>query len=292
MSARAKPECVWPVAATLGEGPIWSAADNALWFVDIKKALVHRFDPSDGEHRTFGVGDAPSFLVPCTSGGFVIGLKSGLHRFDPGNGDCTPLLEVEPDKPGNRLNDAAVDRFGRLWFGTMDDGEVEPSGALYRFDRLGLTCVDPGYVVTNGPAICPDGRTLYHTDTFGRVIYAFDLAADGHVSNKRAFVRIEEGAGYPDGPAVDSEGCVWTGLFGGWAVRRYAPDGTLLRTIDFPCANVTKVAFGGGDSRTVYATTARMGLSERDLASQPLAGGLFSFRSDVPGLPQYEVAHV
>ena len=285
-------ECVWPIATTLGEGPVWPAAEKALWFVDIKKALVHRFDPSAGKHRSYAVGEAPSFLMPCASGNFLIGLKSGLHRFDPGNGACTPLLEVELDKPGNRLNDGAVDRFGRLWFGSMDDAEAEPSGALYRFDERGLSCVDPGYVVTNGPAICPEGRTLYHTDTLGGVIYAFALDPDGRLSNKRVFVRIEEGAGYPDGPTVDSEGCVWTGLFRGWAVRRYAPDGTLMQTVRFPCANVTKIAFGGDDLRTVYATTARMGLSEEDLASQPLAGGLFSFRSDVPGLPQCEVAHV
>jgi D-xylonolactonase len=292
MSALFQPECVWPVAAMLAEGPIWLTGDKALWFVDIKKALVHRFDPSDGEHRSYMVGEAPSFLVPCASGSFLLGLKSGLHRFDPRNGDFTPLLEVEPHKPDNRLNDGAVDRFGRLWFGSMDDRETEPSGALYRFDEQGLACVDAGYVVTNGPATCPEGRTLYHTDTLGGVIYAFDLAADGRISNKRVFVRIEESAGHPDGPTVDSEGCVWTGLFGGGAVRRYAPDGTLLRTVDFPCTNVTKIAFGGDDLCTVYATTARMGLSEQGLASQPSAGGLFSFKSDVPGLPQYAVAHV
>ena len=286
------PECIWPVGAILGEGPVWSAKEKALWFVDIKSARVHRFEPASGVHRSFEVGAGPSFLAPCRSGGFILGLKSGLHRFDPESGECVPIRQVEPERPGNRLNDCAVDQFGRLWFGSMDDAEEEPSGCLYRFDREDLSAVDEGYIVTNGPALCPESRTLYHTDTLGRIIYAFDLAEDGAISNKRIFARIEEGAGYPDGPTVDSEGCIWTGLFGGWGVRRYAPDGTLLQEVRFPCANVTKIAFGGDDLQTIFATTARKGLSTEELADQPLAGGLFAFRSDVPGLPQYEVAHV
>jgi xylono-1,5-lactonase len=292
MSRGPEPQCVWPVAATLGEGPVWAAAEQALWFVDIKSARVHRFDSAGGDHRSYEVGEAPSFLLPCRSGGFLLGLKSGLHRLDPESGEVTPLQDVEADKPGNRLNDGAVDGVGRVWFGSMDDAEREPSGSLYRFDKRGLALVETGYVITNGPAFCPQNRTLYHTDTLGRVIHAFDLSSTGGVSNKRVFVTIEGSAGFPDGSTVDSEGCVWTALFGGWGVRRYSSDGELLQEIRFPCSNVTKIAFGGTDLRTVYATTARKGLSAEDLASQPLAGGLFSFRTDIPGLPQRAVAFI
>lgn len=290
--SEALPQCVWPVGAVLGEGPVWSRAEQALWFVDIKSARVHRFDAASGDHRTFDVGAAPSFLAPCRSGGFVLGLKGGLHLFDPRSGSCTLLHEVEPDLPGNRLNDGAVDGQGRLWFGSMDDNEAAPSGSLYRFDDRGIARIDTGYVITNGPAFSPDGRTLYHTDTLKRAIYAFDLEQDGSVSNKRIFVEIEDGAGYPDGPVVDSEGCLWTALFGGWAVRRYGAHGELLQEVRFACANITKIAFGGHDLCTAYVTTARKGLSAAELAAQPLAGGLFTFKSEVPGLAQVEVAHV
>lgn len=76
------------------------------------------------------------------------------------------------------------------------------------------------------------------------------------------------------------------GLFGGWAVRRYAPNGRLVETVRFPVSNVTKIAFGGDDLGTAYVTTARKGLSEDGLASQPLAGDLFAFRCPgVVGLP-------
>jgi sugar lactone lactonase YvrE len=190
---------------------------------------------------------------------------------------------VEPAYPANRLNDGAVDQRGRLWFGSMDDDEQKPSGMLYRFDRGCLTAMDSDYVITNGPAFSPDGRILYHTDTLARRIYAFDLREDGSLADKRVFVEIEEGAGYPDGPVVDQEGCLWTGLFGGWGARRYTPRGRLLQTIGFPVANVTKLAFGGVDLTTVYATTARKGLDAAALGSQPLAGGLFRFQADTPG---------
>jgi len=120
-----------------------------------------------------------------------------------------------------------------------------------------------------------------------RLIYAFDLGEDGSLAGKRLFAEIETGAGYPDGPVVDSEGCLWTGLFGGWGVRRYAPQGRLLQTIRFPVANVTKLAFGGADLTTVYATTARKDLDAGALAAQPLAGGLFQFQAETPGLPQF-----
>ena len=151
--------------------------------------------------------------------------------------------------------------------------------------------MDDGYCITNGPAFSPDGKTLYHTDTLERVTYAFDLAEDGAVANKRDFIRYEDGAGYPDGPAVDCEGCVWISLFAGWGVRRYSPKGELLATVRFPCANITKIAFGGSDLKSAYATTARKNLDEKAREEQPLAGSLFRFRVDVPGLAQNVVRH-
>ncbi len=284
------PECVWPVEAELGEGPLWSAAEPALWFVDIKKKQVHRFDPASGACRSFAAPAPPGFLAPLGDGTFIAGLKTGLHSFDPRDGSFVLRHAVEPGRSGNRLNDGTVDADGHLWFGSMDDGEEELTGRLYRLGADGPLAMDDGYCITNGPAFSPDGRTLYHTDTLKKLIYAFDVA-DGALSNKRVFAGIEDGAGYPDGPVCDAEGCLWTGLFAGWGVRRYAPDGRLLATVRFPCANITKIAFGGEDLRTVYATTAWKGLSAEERARQPLAGGLFRFESDVPGLVPHTVRH-
>jgi D-xylonolactonase len=283
-------ECVCAIAARLGEGPVWSARERAVWFVDVKGRCVHRYDEASRTTRTWRAPEDVGFVVATSGGRFICGLKSGLHLFSPENGSFQLLTLVDTDHPGNRLNDAHVDAAGRLWFGTMDDAEVSPTGALYRFDARGLKRCDAGYVITNGPATSPDGRTLYHIDTLERVIYAFDLAADGSLSSRRVFARVADGDGYPDGPVVDTTGCVWVGLYGGWGVNRYSPTGELLSKLSLPVANCTKPAFGGDDLQTLYVTSAWKGLDAEQRAQQPLAGGLFAVRVDTPGLPAREVA--
>jgi xylono-1,5-lactonase len=278
-------ECVWPVGAELGEGALWSPADNAIWFVDIKAPAIHRLDPANHARTSWPAPAQVGFIVPARGGGFVCGLKGGLHRFDPDSGGFTLLEPVEADRPGNRINDGFVDPAGRLWFGTMDDGEAATSGTLYSWTGQGaLQPRDAGYGITNGPAVGPDGRVLYHTDSREKTIYAFDLAEDGRLSGKRVFARTTDA--HPDGMAVDADGCLWVALFGGWRIERYSPQGAVIGSVRFPCANITKLAFGGSDLRTAYATTAKLQLSAEDRARQPLAGGLFRFAVDTPGLPQ------
>jgi sugar lactone lactonase YvrE len=284
-SVLAQAEAVWTVGAELGEGPVWVAEDRAVYFVDIKAPRIHRLEPETGAQASWPAPAPVGFIVPVRSGGFVCGLQGGLHRFDPADGGFERLCSVEPDRPGNRVNDGFVDPAGRLWFGTMDDAEREAVGALYCWDSRGRPAQrDAGYGVTNGPAVSPDGRTLYHADSPKQTIYAFDLAADGGLSSKRMFVRTKDG--YPDGMAVDAEGCLWTALFAGGRIERYSPDGRLIGQVPFPCANVTKLAFGSDDLRTVYATTARLHLSPQERERQPQAGHLFRFRVETPGLPQ------
>jgi D-xylonolactonase len=286
-----KPECVWPVGAQLGEGPVWSASEEAVWFVDIKGQAIHRFHEPSGDRRSWTAPAPPGFVLPARDGTFIAGLKTGLHRFDPKTGEFKLLAAVEPDARNNRLNDGYVDKDGYLWFGSMDDDEKDPTGALYQLLPGGPRSRDDQYVITNGPTASPDGRTLYHSDTLQKVLYAFDKAPDGTLSNKRVFARIGEGDGYPDGPIADSQGCIWQSLYSGWGINRYAPDGRKLSKLTLPVANVTKAAFGGKDLRTLYITTAWKGLSAKERAEQPLAGGLFRVRVDVAGLPQGIISH-
>ena len=280
-------QCVWPLGAELGEGPIWLPADKAVWFVDIKGHKVHRYQPDTGAQRSWDAPEQVTFLAPVEGGGFIVGLKSGLHRFDPSTGGFTLMTVVERPDLDNRTNDGFVDQKGRLWFGTMNDPEKLRQGSLYRLGADGKPLrMDSGYAITNGPATSPDGRTLYHNETKDRIVYAFDLAEDGSLSNKREFVRIARADAHPDGPAVDSEGCLWVALFGGWGVERYSPAGELIGRIELPVPNVTKPAFGGDDLKTMYLTTAWLSLTPEKRAETPLAGGLFAVRVDTPGLPQ------
>jgi len=284
-----EPKNVWDVHCELGEGPVW--VDGALWFTDIKSRRIHRFDPASGERRSWDSPEQVGFVLPARDGGFVAGLQSGLHRFDPAGGAFSRLAEVEPDKPGNRLNDGVVDPSGRLWFGTMDDKERTKSGAFYRFERGSVlpTGID-GISITNGPCLSPDGRILYFVDTLAGTIEAADVAEDGSLGPRRPFVRIDPKEGHPDGPTIDSEGCVWISLYAGWEARRYSPSGELVGRVRFPVSNITKIAFGGDDLRTAYATTARQLLKPEDIAKQPRIGDLFEFRVDVPGVPCPRIA--
>ena len=286
MAAEPIAECIWPLETTLGEGPVWHEASASLWFVDIKGQRVHRYTPgpTGGKRASWEAPEQVTFLAPSADGRFIAGLKSGLHVFDPATGHFSLLQEVEPAHLDNRTNDAHVDAHGRVWFGTMHDGESAPSGALYCLDAGIVHRRDSGICITNGPASSPDGRTLYHADTLGRVVHAFDLAADGQLSGRREFVRIESDTAWPDGLCVDSIGRLWVGLWGGWGAQAFTPDGRPDAFVRLPCANVTKVVFGGPGLRTMYFTTARKGLTAEALAAQPLAGGLFAARSDVPGL--------
>jgi xylono-1,5-lactonase len=281
-----EPKVVWKLEAELGEGPVWVERDRALWFVDIKKHQVHRYDPTTCAKRSWSAPEQVGFIVPAERGGFVAGLQSGLYHFDERSGAFEPLVDVERDKPGNRLNDGVVDPEGRLWFGTMDNGEKAKSGAFYCFvgGQLRPTGVD-GIAITNGPAVSPDGRILYFVDTLKGTIEAADIRDDASLGERRPFTKINPKDGHPDGPTIDSEGCVWISLYAGWEARRYSPSAELIDRVRFPVANITKIAFGGDDLRTVYATTARQLLKPEEIAKQPEIGDLFEFRVDVPGVP-------
>lgn len=280
------PSPIWELQAELGEGPVWVERDQALWFVDIKRQKIHRFDPAGATKRSWSAPEQVGFVLPAENGGFVAGLQSGLFKFDENSGKFEKIVEVEPDLPGNRLNDGATDPVGRLWFGTMDNGEKAKTGAFYCFaeGRLTRTELD-GIAITNGPTVSPDGKLLYFVDTLKGTIGVADIHDDGSLGKPRPFARIEAKDGHPDGPTIDSNGYLWISLYAGWEARRYAPNGELVERVRFPVANITKMAFGGERFRTAYATTARQLLSPDDIAKQPLIGSLFEFHVTVPGVP-------
>lgn len=280
--------CVWDVKAHLGEGPVWLAEEQALWFVDIKGHKIHRFHPKTGDKQSWDTPEPCGFLAPIEGGGFIAGLESGLYRFDPATGGFALIHEIEPDLHDNRLNDGIVDADGRLWFGSMDNTEENPSGKLYSFFGGEVTEHDDGYTITNGPTVSPDGATLYHVDTPTRNIYAFDKDG-GVLSNKRLFATVRREGAYPDGPVADSSGVVWQTLFAGSGIERFAPDGLYIDHVPVPVPNVTKLAFGGPDLKTAYITTAWLNMDEETRAAHPLAGGLFALDVDTPGQPQAKV---
>ncbi|WP_207459982.1 SMP-30/gluconolactonase/LRE family protein [Azospirillum sp. SYSU D00513] len=278
--------CLWPARALLGEGPVWSPAQGAVLAVDIRGSRILRLSLADGARAEWPMEDAACWLVERADGdGFIAGLRSRrvVHlRLGEGAAEIvSDLLRLEEDKPGNRLNDAKADGAGRIWAGTMDDAESDATGSLYRIGPDGgVTRADTGYTVANGPALSPDGQTLYHTDSAARTIYAFDLAVDGALANRRVHIRFGEGDGYPDGMTCDAEGGLWVAHWDGGRVSRFLPDGTLDRTVRLPVSRVTSCAFAGPDLDRLVITTAAF-----ERPDEPLAGGLFECVPGVTGLP-------
>lgn len=283
MAAESPVKCVADVHAVLGEGPVWVARESALFWLDIKGLKVFRLDLRG--HLTewptpFRVGS----IVPRKSGGFIGGTEDGIAAIDPEAGKFDILFNPEEDRPGNRFNDGKLDRQGRFWAGTMDDGEREDSGTLYRIDDdLSWHSMDGGYRVTNGPAFSPDGKVMYHNDSARQLTYVFDLR-DGQLGERRIFLQFKEGEGFPDGMTVDAEGCLWIAFWDGWCVRRYSPSAEWLATVKLPVARPTSCAFGGLDFDQLYITSASIGLDEGARQMQPNAGGLFMITPGVRGL--------
>lgn len=278
------------VHAILGEGPVWVSRRQALYWVDIKGRKIFRLG-GDGRRQEWDTPFRVGSLIPRESGGFIAGTEHGVAHIDPDGGRFELLFDPEEDRPTNRFNDGKVDRQGRFFAGTMDDGEREASGAFYRIDRsLLCTRVDDGYRVTNGPAFSPDGRIMYANDSALQVTYMFDLAGDGTPMNRRTLARYGEGEGYPDGMTVDAEGCLWIAFWDGWCVRRLSPDGETLSEVRLPVSKPTSCAFGGLMLDRLYVTSASIGLSDEERAAQPNAGGLFMLDVGVTGIAELPFA--
>lgn len=276
--------CVADVGAVLGEGPVWDARDEALYWVDIKGHKIFRLDRA-GEVRHWDTPFRIASLAPRRQGGFIAGTDRGFAEVDLDALHFEPFEHPEADRATNRFNDGKLDREGRFWAGTMDDTEQAASGALYRLDaNRSWHRADDDYRVTNGPAFSRSGRLMYHNDSARQLTYVFDLDMAGTPSNRRIFARYGGGEGYPDGMTVDAEDCLWIAFWDGWCVRRFSPGGECIATVDLPVQMPTSCAFGGPSLSELYVTSASIGLSQSERARQPCAGGLFMLDTGCVGL--------
>jgi D-xylonolactonase len=267
----------------LGEGPLWSARDNALYWVDIKAPRVNRLDLAGGAVRTWSMPEAIGWLIERRAGGFVAGFKQGFARLtlDPLEIDLFAVPEAH--LPDTRMNDAKADGRGRIWAGSMDErDDAQPIGALRRLDPdFSWRQVDTGYHIANGPTFSPDQSVLYHADSARQVVYAYDVDQDaGTLANKRVFVQFQDGWGYPDGMTTDAEGGVWIAAWDGGRINRFTPEGKLDRFIALPASQITSCGFAGPELDRLFVTSAAMG---RD--NEPHAGALFEVDAGVRGLP-------
>ncbi len=280
-------QLIWDARAKIGEGPLWSPRDQAVYWVDIKGCLLHRYG-LDGSQNSWTMPDCIGWVLERRDKpGFVAGFRDFVAELTLSPFDIVKRFTPEATLPGNRLNDAKVDLSGRIWFGTMDDAEKQPTGAFYRLDPdFSYHRVDHGYFCSNGPTFSPDGKIVYHTEsTDDRVIYRFDVQPDGSLANKTPFIRFAVEDGFPDGMTTDAEGHLWVAHWQGWGITRFRPDGSRDRFIPLPVSQVTSCTFAGDKLDRMFVTSARIGLSDEDLAKEPHAGSFFEIDPGVTGLP-------
>lgn len=263
----------------LGEGPIWDAGTQRLFWIDSLGGTIHRLDPVSGDRQDYAVPAPIGSMTLCRSGGAILSLQDGFHRYDFDTGEATPFALLGLGHPNVRLNDGKTDRQGRFLAGTMHlhRAEDEPVvGGLFRLDPDGTAKLLVDDIATsNGPCFSPDGRILYFADSTRQTIWAFDYdPATGVPSNRRVFADLRALGTAPDGATVDAEGHVWSALIRTGIIARFDTAGRIVARIDFPVRYPTSVAFGGVDMSVLYVTSISRSVRFEDTA--PDAGGLFA----------------
>ena len=276
----------------LGESPFWHPHEKALYWVDIPGKQLRRCDASGAKVESWAMPSEPGCIAPARRGGLVIALRDGVYRAPAWGAALTLLASVDHDTVTTRFNDGKCDRLGRFWPGSMVELRDKRLGKLYCLDmragrapRLQLMLDDN--IIANGLDWSPDGRTMYWANAADQVVRAWDWDAQANrLSGQRVFIRFEDPAlGRPDGATVDSQGNYWIAMFEGGRLLQFSPAGKLLADLSIPAQCPTMPCFGGDDLRTIYVTSASHGRPAAELATQPLAGCVFSTRVEVPGLP-------
>jgi sugar lactone lactonase YvrE len=294
--------------STVGESPVWRAAQDALYWVDIPAQTLVRYElsrtrrtewPLPERVGSFAFDRHGTVLAALETGLFAVTLHephedaspTGEEHARQGTASAHRIVPVAHEAPRMRFNDGRCDRQGRFWAGTMvqDAAAPHPAGKLYRYDaRSGLSApVVDGLCTQNGLAWSPDGRTMYLSDSHSssRLIWAFDYDIDDGVpTRRRVFADLHDHAGRPDGAAIDADGCYWTCANDAGLLLRFAPDGRLDRTLALPAAKPSMCAFGGAGLDTLFVTTIRPApAGEHD-------GYVFALQPGVRGLPEPEFA--
>ena len=284
-------ETVIPQRATIGESPCWVAEERSLYWMDIKQPALHRLAIDSGERHSWTLTSDIGGYAFMEDGGVLVALRRGLHRLDRRSGDLDLVAPPPFDPDKFRFNEGACDAAGRFWIGVMYD-PIDGSGGCEKADLHSFT-LDGGLrsegepsALHNGMAWTGDGKTFYLSHSYERKIIAFDYEVEGgRISNRRAFASLpDDDEGIPDGSSLDIEGRYWCADHGGGRLRVFRPDGSIERDIPLPMSQPTMCVFGGEELNALYITSASDGMSEADLAREPLAGAMLRFDPGTRGI--------
>jgi L-arabinonolactonase len=273
---------------SVGEGPVWDVAEQALYWIDILGRRVFRHDPATGQTRDWSVPDIIGSMALRRAGGAVVALANGVHSLDFNTGACEMLASSEDLSSMVQLADGKVDRRGRFIVGSSDRSMKEARGKLYALDPAArsLREIDRGIALSNGPCWSVDNATFYHADSIAKTIFAYDYdLAAGILANRRAFASTAELGGIPDGATVDAENHVWSAICEGAKLVRFRPDGGIERVIEMPVKLPGSVMFGGPQLDQLFVTSLSPAFMGRP--TDPLDGSTFVIEGlDIKGLPE------
>ena len=280
-----KPQTLWKLNCTLGEGTLWVKSLNSIYFTDIKRKKIFTFNTKTKRKKIIKINKEIGFLSHIKKNIFILGLKGELRIVNLKNNKKIKSIFIEIDKPLNRLNDGKTDPRGRLWFGSMDNLERNiQNGSLYCLNKnLKLKMVDNKYMITNGPAFINE-KNFYHTDTKKRIIYKIKIDKNLNILEKKIFKKFVGVEGFPDGMTTDHFKNLWVCHFGGSSISVFNQKGKKIYKIKLPAKNVTNCAFGGANNNDLYITTALKGLKEIDKKKYNLSGSLFKVRTNSKGM--------
>ena len=278
-----KPECIWKSKTLLGEGTLWVPFLNSVFFVDIKKRKILILNTKTNKKKILKLDKEIGFISHIEKNIFVFGLKSELRIVNLDNFKTIYSIDIELNKPNNRINDGKVDPAGRLWFGTMDNFEKKQSGSLYCLDNhLRLHKVDQNYFITNGPAFL-DKNNFYHTDTKKKIIYKIKINRKFKIVKKNIFLKLDHTEGSPDGMTVDNKNNLWVCHYHGGKISVYDLKGHKIHQVFLPAKNITNCTFGGNNNNEIFISTALQGLKNKELKKYPLSGSLLKIKTNIKG---------
>lgn len=268
-----EPVCVAPVGDRCGEGPVWHAAQNALYWTDINRFLIHRFSRRDGCVKSWFFDEPVTTLILTNRDDTLAAvLGSRVLLWNPASDERKEHGFQLNGWPAVRLNDGRADPRGSLWLGSMRNNVTSDGcslkaegtdGILFRIDPDGsVTQWKTGIGISNTLAWSPDHTRFCFADTLANKIWIYEYdKRSGNISGERILLDGFE-RGLPDGSAMDSEGYLWNCRFGGKCIVRISLDGRIDKIIEIPATNITNCTFGDDDRRTLYVTTASNGSPE------------------------------
>lgn len=272
----------------LGESPVWDGERNRLLWADINGRAINALSMDDGRQERWDMPGRVGCIGRCDSGRLVVGMEDAVWLFDPLTRSLDLVARIAFPNPVSRLNDGKVGPDGAFWVGSMDDRpQKEPVSMLYRVTADGMVEEKVGgLTIANGLAFAPDGRTMYHSDSRGPWIDAWDLdPATGAIANRRRVKTLTNEEGRPDGGACDMNGNYWSCGISARHLNCFAPQGQLLARYEVPTILPTMPCFGGPAMTTIFITSSRENRTPEELAAWPDAGGLFMLEAGVPGVP-------